>query len=42
MGWSAQVTGTRSMEALIADPPTFIAARVTGDRPAATTHRDPV
>jgi thiamine pyrophosphate-dependent acetolactate synthase large subunit-like protein len=29
-------------EALGADAPTFIAARVTGDRPAATTHRDPV
>jgi thiamine pyrophosphate-dependent acetolactate synthase large subunit-like protein len=29
-------------EALAADAPTFIAARVTGDRPAATTHRDPV
>jgi thiamine pyrophosphate-dependent acetolactate synthase large subunit-like protein len=28
-------------EALVADAPTFIAARVTGDRPAATTHRDP-
>jgi thiamine pyrophosphate-dependent acetolactate synthase large subunit-like protein len=29
-------------EALVADAPMFIAARVTGDRPAATTHRDPV
>jgi thiamine pyrophosphate-dependent acetolactate synthase large subunit-like protein len=29
-------------EALVADVPMFIAARVTGDRPAATTHRDPV
>jgi thiamine pyrophosphate-dependent acetolactate synthase large subunit-like protein len=29
-------------EALIAAAPTFIAARVTADRPAATTHRDPV
>ncbi len=29
-------------EALIADAPTFIAAPVMGDRPAATTHRDPV
>ncbi|HEX5080054.1 MAG TPA: thiamine pyrophosphate-dependent enzyme [Geminicoccaceae bacterium] len=28
-------------EALVADAPMFIAARVTGDRPAATTHRDP-
>jgi thiamine pyrophosphate-dependent acetolactate synthase large subunit-like protein len=29
-------------EVLVADAPTFIAARVTGERPAATTHRDPV
>jgi thiamine pyrophosphate-dependent acetolactate synthase large subunit-like protein len=28
--------------ALVADGPMLIAARVTGDRPAATTHRDPV
>jgi thiamine pyrophosphate-dependent acetolactate synthase large subunit-like protein len=28
-------------EALLASAPVFIAARVTGDRPVATTHRDP-